>query len=231
MGLTVEVPDLAQVDAIIEPDWGARGDSHRPDPMAGVISLGRPISQQITVDLAGDDAALRAFLTDEGSAWCFHVVHLGVTFKPDDGSRIGQAWLTVRLARADGVPEPPPIAWSLMPPRSERPVERTRSLTIGANLGFDASLEFATRGRRNVVFVETYGLQQPTCGWEFNRTPLDEIRGTQRLALIARIPKDTVTTGIVELDASVIRRRLGILPYRTALAGVPLSFALPDLNL
>jgi hypothetical protein len=215
--MEIELPELAEVDAVLEPDDRVVRGADRPEPVRGAVSLGMPVVQAVTADLAGADAALRAFLADEATDWSFHLVYLGATFTPADGARFGKAWLTVRMSRDDGA-APPPIAWSLTPQRTERPVERPTSVKIGAKLIFDTSLEVAAAGRRNEVFIDSYGLQEPACTWEFSRTSVDELRGTQRLALVARVPKDIPVTGVVDLRATLLHRRLGLLSYRVPLA-------------
>lgn len=223
--MEIEVPELTEAAGLLMPDDRVTRGTDRPDPVRGAVSLGVPVTQPITAELAGADAALRALLDDR--AWAFHLVHLGATFTPGEDASFGQAWLTVRLARDDGAEIPPPIVWSLTPQRAERPVERSRSLKIGANLGFEASVELGSTGTGSEVFVEGYGLQEPSCTWEFTPTSMDEVRGSQRLALVTRIPRDAAVTGSVDLRATLRRRRLGILPFRMALdTGEPLSFPL-----
>jgi hypothetical protein len=226
--MEIELPELREVPVVFPPDFGGRHGQPRSVPVHGEISLGEPVVQAIDAELAGDDVALRAFVADQAPAWRFQVVFLGATFLPGDGAHFGKAWLTVRMTRDDGAAAPPAIAWSLTPQRSQRAIERPRSVRIGAGLVFDASVEVASSGKRNEVFVDTYGLQAPVCSWEFTRTSMDEIRGTQRLALVARIPKDATITGTVEVRGTIVRKRLGVLPYRIPLdSHIRLSFSLP----
>jgi hypothetical protein len=122
---------------------------------------------------------------------------------------------------------PPPIVWSLTPQRAARPVERPQSLKISAKLAFEVSVELDTTGKGTEVFVESYGLQEPACTWEFTPTSMDEVRGSQRLALIARTPRKAAVTGSVDLRATLNRKRLGLFPFRVTLGtGEPLSFTL-----
>ncbi|MGI5375201.1 hypothetical protein ACQEV2_13315 [Streptomyces sp. CA-251387] len=223
--MEIEVPELTEVATVLQPDDRVTRGGERPDPVRGAVSLGLPVVQPITEDLAGDDAALRTLLGDR--EWSFHLVHLGATFTPSEDARFGQAWLTVQLRRDDGAEAEPPIVWSLTPQRAAQPVERPLSFTLGARLLFEASIEVSTTGRRTEVFVEGYGLQEPTCTWEFTPTSTDEVRGSQRLALVARTPRETAVTGAVDLRATLTRRRLGFFPFRTTLdTGAPLSFTI-----
>ncbi|GAA4070226.1 hypothetical protein [Nonomuraea soli] len=225
--MELDAPDLAWLPATMTADARVTRGRPRPAPVRGAVTLGRPVVQPLTEELAAGDPPLRAFLAEQGGAWRFHLVHLGCSFLPEPGARFAQAWLTVRLARADGVPEPVPIAWSLDPLRSERPVEQTTTVKIGAKAVLEAGVEVSTTGSRTEVFLTAYGLQEDTCTWEFTRTAREEIRGGQRLALVARTPGRALAVGEVELRATLVRRRLGVLPYRVALdGGEPLTFRL-----
>jgi hypothetical protein len=222
----IEVPELVETAAVLEPDGRVTRGQVKPETVRGAVSVGLPVVQPVTEELAAGDLALKTFLADQRSAWRFHLVHLGATFTPGD-DRFSQAWLAVRLARDDGANTPTPIVWSLTPQRAQRPVDRTRTLKLGAKLGFEAAAEISTSGKREEIFVESYGLQEPACTWEFITTTLDEIRGTQRLAIVARIPSDAAVTGTVELRAILSRKRFGLFTYKAALdSGAPMSFTL-----
>lgn len=161
--MEIKVPELTEVAVLLEPDGRVTRGSERPEPVRGAVSLGLPLVQPITSELAGDDAALRTLLDDQ--AWSFHLVHLGATFSPHTDARFGQAWLTVQLSRDDGAEAQPPIVWSLTPQRSAQPIERPLSLTLGASLLFEASIEVATTIRRMEVFGKATGCRnQPAPG-------------------------------------------------------------------
>jgi hypothetical protein len=224
--MDIEVPELTEVPALLEPDGRVVRGQVKPDPVRGAVSVGLPVVQAITDELAAGDVALRTFLADEGSAWRFHLVHLGATFTPGE-DRFGQAWLVVRLTRDDGAAAPTPIVWSLTPQRAQRPIDRSRTFKMSAKLVFEASAEIGSSVKGEETFVETYGLQEPSCTWEFTPTSLDPVRGTQRLALVARVPKDTRVTGSVELRATLSRKRFGLFPYTVALdGGAQLAFTI-----
>jgi hypothetical protein len=228
--MDVAVPELRDAPVTLVPaarvTRGFRGRESSPDQLRDALSLGVPVVQAVSAELAGEDKALLAFLAQEASAWRFHLVHLGCTFMPGDGDRFDQAWLSVQLARSDG-DSPPPIAWSLAPDRASRPVTNPRTITLGAKLLIEASVEVQTSGSHTETFVTTYGLQEPNCSWEFTRTSLDELRGTQRLALITRSPKDVSVTGTISLRATFTRPRFSKITYRLLEADAEaLSFAL-----
>jgi hypothetical protein len=66
------------------------------------------------------------------------------------------------------------------------------------------------------VFLDTCGLQEPACTWEFTRTALHEIRGSQRLAAVVRTPRDAPTSGSIELRATLTRKKFGMFAFRAA---------------
>lgn len=228
--MDIPVPELIDAPVTLVPDARVTRRFQRsassPGPLSGALSLGVPVVQAVSAELAGEDKALLAFLAQGASAWRFHLVHLGCTFMPGKGDRFDRAWLSVQLARPDG-DSPPPIAWSLAPEQASRPVTNPRTITLGAKLLLEASLEVQTSGSHTETFVTTYGLQEPNCSWEFTRTSLDELRGTQRLTLITRSPKDVSVTGTIALRATLTRPRFPKITYRILEAdSETLSFAL-----
>ena len=145
---------------------------------------------------------------------------MACSFVSSEDTRFGQAWLTVRLGRGDDRVEPTPIVWSLTPQRSERFVAQTRTVKVGAKLWLgEGNVEVQSSGSHGEIFLDTYGLQEPSCTWEFTRTSSDEIRGTHRLALVTRAPADAPVNGTVELTATVQRKRFGLFTYRVMLDG------------
>jgi hypothetical protein len=53
------------------------------------------------------------------------------------------------------------------------------------------------------------------------RTQSSPIRGTQRFVLVVRTPRETGAAGIIDLGATVRRRRLGILSHHAQLEDTP----------
>lgn len=224
--MEIEFPDLTQVAAVLEPDERVTRQDSRPEPVRDALSVGMPVVQDITADLVGEDLALRAFLADGNAQWRYHLVHLGTSFTPADGAHFGQAWLTMRLTRDDEA-TPPAIVWSVTPQRSEQSVERPKTVKLGAKLVFEASAEIQSTSKHTAVFLDSYGLLEPSCTWEFTRTSLHEIRGSQRLSAVIRTPRDATVTGSIDLRATLTRRRFGMFSFRVALDnGSPIAFTL-----
>jgi hypothetical protein len=237
--MEIYVPTLKEFAVMLEPQElsGVPSDVDmvrgrgRPaaTPVHDALSMGVPVVQPMTHDLAGDDLPLRAFLAGDGSGWSFHLVSLSCTFSPRGREIFRWARVTVRLTAHGVQGELPPIAWSLTPLSASRPVEQTGTVTLGATLGFvGVSADLGTARRHKETFVTAYGLQQPVCSWEFTRTSTDELLGCQALRLVVRSPRGLRTRGDVQLEAVLARRSIGALGYRAAApsAGEPLAFAL-----
>ncbi len=226
--MELDIPPLRDIPAVLEPDIRAtRGQRERADLVVGACSVGEPVVHAVTTELAGADAALKAFLDQTGSTWRFYVVFLGCTFNAPDGMRFDNAWLTVHLTRADGA-VPTPIVWSVDPQRRTRAYDQTRSVSFGASLGIGkASVEVSSTGQADEVFIEAFGLQESACTWEFSRTAAEEISGMHRLVLVTRCPSDAPSKGRVEIRATLSRRRFSVIPYRMTTPDRPeVSFVL-----
>src|ERR1700682_1076240 len=79
--MDVTVPELEYVAVTLAPErHTTRGFGRPPAPLPDVVTLGMPVVQQVTSDLAGADTSLAQFLRDNDSRWKFHIVHLGCSF-------------------------------------------------------------------------------------------------------------------------------------------------------
>ena len=216
-------PDLEYVPVALAADSSQTRSLGRPPVISSAVELGFPVAQPITEELTGEDEALRQFLRHNVREWQFHLVHLGCSFHPDDGMQIAKARVAVRLNPGEaGGTSAPAIVWSLDPQRTERPVDISQSVKLGAKLAFaEAALEMTSEGKGAEVFIEAYGLQQSACSWEFRRTARDKVSGTYRLALIVRSFRGTSASGEVTVDATVSYRRFSLMPFRSELARQP----------
>jgi hypothetical protein len=214
--MEVTVPELTPVPTVLTSTRSAdRGRAASPPELRDRLSLGEPLALPLTPDRTGEDAALRAFVEAEAATSGYWLVHLACTFTPADDERLERAWLTVSLERDDGAQAPGPIAWSMAPMRLERPLQRGRTLKIGANAAFaSAGVETGTTTTGAAVYLAALNLQEPTPTWEFTRTAADEIRGATQLALVVRAPRAAPVSGTVELTAALRTRRFGLLPMR-----------------
>lgn len=233
--MDVIVPELAEVDVMLEPDMDevrlrlGEGNVKRPSALHGIFTLGIPIVQPVTTALAGDDMALQAFLVEERAAARFFLVHLSCSFRPPKGADFEEAWVTVHLRTDDGeTAASTAISWSMNPRRETRVASRSRTLKLDAKLSFiEASAEFGDEGEADEVFIESFGLREATCTWEFRRTHAQALRGSQSLALVARCPTHTETSGLVEVQATLRMRKFGLIPFWANMPEhEPISFSL-----
>jgi hypothetical protein len=224
--MELQLPFLSETPTtLVSTDRTTRGDKARqPDTLPNVLSLGEPIVLPVTEDLAGEDEALRKFITESSELWSFSLVYLGCSFRQPEQGDLESAWLTVTL---DGRPEKP-IVWSMAPLRVAHEAEQTRSVTIGGKLALgEFSVEHSRTAPKTEISCQAFGLQETACIWEFSRGD-DDIRGSVRLVLVARCGRGTAGTGAVSMQATVRRQRLGVFPYRAEVAGQPaVSFVLP----
>jgi len=227
--MELRIPELTEIPVPLHLELRTTRRRTGPSlgPIPGAVSLGIPVVRPADSDLVGEDATLRAFLAEQNSQWRFHLIFLGCSFLPGD-AKIQRAWLTVSLTRDDGRPAPAPIAWSCTPLREEKPADRPpNKITLTAGMIIKASAEFTTSSAPDEVSIEAYGLQEPACTWQFNRTSRADLTGSRRLVLVTRIPHGTHVTGAVELRATLTRKRLGLLTHTSKLDdNLPLTFSL-----
>ena len=225
--MDVTVPELEYVAVTLAPErHTTRGFGRPPAPLTDVVTLGMPVVQRVTSDLAGADTSLTQFLRDNDSRWKFHIVHLGCSFRPPAGMNIAKARLSVELGAADEATRP--IVWSLSPQRMQRAVERSRGLKLGANLGIaETAVEVTVAGEASEVFIESFGLQESACAWEFRQTVMDSVSGTHRLAVVTRSQRDLSPSGRISMSATITYRRFKLLQFRSDLTEQePLAFQL-----
>jgi hypothetical protein len=199
--MEVAAPELRILETVLEPSATVtRGGVELRDQ----LSVGEPLAIRVTPDFAGADAALAQFVAAEEATASYWLVHLACTFAPSNGRRIDEALLSVALERDDGAAAPPPIAWSMAPMVLERPTQQARTLKLGANLqAVQAGMDAGTTVTGAHVHLRAVGLHESRPAWEFRRTPADEVRGSYRLALVARVPRDAPASGIVAVEATI----------------------------
>lgn len=226
--MELEIPELRELPVVLEPEVRrTRRIGDKAAALEGALSLGEPIVQAVTPELAGDDTPLREFIA-QTQEWRFFVVYLGCSFLPPDGAEFDKAWVSVQLRRTD-LQEPGPIVWSLAPVHAKRAVERSRTIRLGANVQLgQAFVELGSRGEASEIFIESFGLQQASCTWMFSKTSTEQIRGAHRLVLVARCPGGNLSQGVVEVRAILRRQRWALSRYRAPLPeGSQLEFSLP----
>ncbi len=238
--LTLELPPIETWhEPVLKPDQShvtkglGIGESNQ---LNGWISLGEPVALPIGVDQAREDNKdLRRFLELNGGQFKFYLVHLACTFKPSSGEQLLKAWLTVQLAREDGSPGSPPIAWSMKPGRLAQPVSVSRTVEIGVSLkladiveGPEAGVKQEKIWTESQIFLEALNELQSDPVWEFTRTDTAEIRGGYQFVLVVRCPRETACLGSMRLLATVERKRFLLISYRSDFPDAPrLTFRLP----
>ena len=206
------------------------------DQLTGWISLGEPIVLPITSKLVPeDDMALRQFLELNDASYKFFLIQLACTFKPPQDEWFKQAWMAVNLVREDNSPESQPIAWDMQPKLVAQPVEISSTVKLNASLklaeiflGAQAGVEQEKKWTESQIFLEALNELQSDPVWEFSRTVTAQIRGLHRFHLVVRAPRGAVTSGTVNLSATVERKRFLFITYQTNFSDAPqLTFRLP----
>lgn len=234
---TIELPPPREHELVLEPNVkairGILGDEAPAaalEPLRRRLSLGEPVFRRVDVD-STDDAKLRRFLEQGGAEHDFYVGRLTCTFREEGDDRFASAVLDIDLSAGEGAAHAP-IAWSMEPLRSYEPVELTRRISLNPSLkllglGLEASAEAGSKRERKEIFVEALYELESTPRWALYRTGSTPLRGGQRFALVVRSPKGAATFGNVAVSATLERKRLGIVPYRAAVAERPeLAFEL-----
>jgi hypothetical protein len=216
--IEIEVDEAPELDARLLPqDEATKGvETAGADvkPLHGCFSIGTPVVQPFTDELAAQDKDLGQFLVRERD-YRFHLVHVACTFRPERDTPFEAASLQIRL-QAEGGAEA--IAWSMSPERLTDSVHYSRKIGVTSELKvFEVNAETEKSGETRDVYVEASGLLQSDPAWEFTRTDRVPISGSHRLFLVVRAPRDAVVTGDLELSMTLRLRRLGIIPYRAEL--------------
>lgn len=202
-----------------------RGNHGPLEPLPGVITVGGPVSIPLTSDRLKDDSELANFVAADG-AYRYDLVHLAATFEPSEDEPLDRAWIQISLSRFDGGAPPLPIAWSMKPDRVEDEGSRSTGIKLGgsvkiADVGIEAGVDRSNTHVMRDVRIEALHELQSTPTWVLHRTKGSPIRGNQRFVLVLRTPRQTLAAGVLELGATVHRRRFGILSHRAVLKDTP----------
>jgi len=188
--------------------------------LEGRITLGWPDAVPMTKALLKDDAATAAFLQQHADA-TFFLIQLACTFHHQDDTPFDQAWLRVQLQQADLQATPLAIAWSMSPEKVEDVQEVSNSIKLDSkfqilSIGQQVHAEGKVKTPVRTIQISARGLREPSPYWHFRRTPAARLEGSFRLALVARLPRVTATTAMVDFRATVTHRLLGIISYHSA---------------
>jgi hypothetical protein len=180
------------------------------EPLKGRVGVGGPRGFKMTVSqvLASDE--LRGLIDPDSDQFDFYYVRLSVSFTTHDGPRLESAQVKLALA---AVPEAAsPFALTIRPSTqgTEIQVERTASFSPKFSVpnvgdveagGYENHQTF----QRTRLFVRGLGLDGSTPGWEFTRTPGQQLEGSCRLELIVQAARGAKISvrGVVTAQASV----------------------------
>jgi hypothetical protein len=160
-----------------------------------------------------DDHELRNFINHEAATHAYWLVRLACTFQAESDEPFVRAWLNLKLARDDGKAEPEPVAWSMTPFALLQLRDSPWTIKVGASAKIlNAETEWHP-GAKAQAAVLAIGELEATPGWEFARTDAAPLSGTQRLAFVLRAPRDVPTMGELSVDATIRRRRMGVIPH------------------
>jgi hypothetical protein len=182
------------------------------------LRFGGPVAVPLDVDDVHDDPDLVTFIAKQSGTARYTLLHCGLSFHRSQGEP-ELATAAVQLSfHVDGVGDGErPIAWSLAPMAAGTAVETTSSFSLGPDAKIlGASIKLGTVGRestrhREDVFLQATGLLTSEPGWEFTRTPANELSGSHRLVMVIRAAATSRARAVVTLSASV---RAGAWPRR-----------------
>src|SRR5262245_51494157 len=122
--LEFSLPALSSNEIVLQPETrSVRKGREKATPIAGEhlrsrLTLGTPVAVRLTPKTVAGYPEAVAFL-DQEKSFGFYLVHLACTFHHQDSEPFEEAWLQVKLRRQDNLPDPPVIAWSLVPQKEE----------------------------------------------------------------------------------------------------------------
>ncbi|WFB06752.1 hypothetical protein LRS74_06610 [Streptomyces sp. LX-29] len=217
--IDIVLPTLDQRELTMVSEDMTRGPGdpqrNRPEPLAGRIVLGGPLSVPVTTEFVSEDPELKAFVASEAGAAVYHLLHLSLTCAtqaPPGGSGATPRSLpdlhTVNVdltLSAEAGAAFPPVAWSMTPQQVTETVQATTNLQLGPQLAFVGHSRTTQRGR---VCVEALRELRSDPGWEIRHTRTVPIAGGYRLAMVVRAPARVVTRVAVGVGASVRRGHL-----------------------
>jgi hypothetical protein len=216
--MNIEIPESKLADVSLRPiaEETTRGGP-AASPLDGWIQIGEPLVRELTVEALGD-TPLAAFV--RGSEHRFVLLYGACSFSPAEGEPFEKVWFKVNLTATAGSA----IAWSMTPQRLTDHSKLTTSLTLGAELKLEpitVKAERAVERETNVgeVYVEALNLLGSNPVWELRRTRARELRGLHQLQLVVRLPRDASGMADLSLEASVRRKKLGLIPYSAVLEG------------
>jgi hypothetical protein len=207
-------PQWNEVTFVPEVRVTRRGEATAlPEELKGWLKIGTPLTKTIQAQGRAD------------SIHRFGYVQLAVSMRPAEDEPFQSVWLKIMLAGDAGDAgneQRQPIAWSLHPKSESTSVEFTSKLNLDASLkfkgaGIGAARESGEKFTRVDAYLEAFNELRSDPLWEFNATEAVKIRGNHRLHMIVRYGAGAPCRGLVELKATVQRKRWGLIEYTAAL--------------
>jgi hypothetical protein len=236
MTMEIEFDETGAQEAVLKVVPRSVRAANRRDPEAvteltGRLAVGGPWTRALSPD-DESDGDLKAFMESQSSAFDFYLLQVTCTFRPLPDEPFQSAFLGFRLEPAEGTAVAP-IAWSMQPERltRQRTLERTIKLAGSLKIlgvGLEGGVEQTEGFAPDELFLQALYEGLSTPGWELRTTTWARIEGLQRFAFIVRAAKRVPTLGTATVQATVRRKRFGLLSYRAALPDDPaLEFRIP----
>jgi len=196
IGPLVQETDLG-IDYMMHPDAQTDEISELPEGFA-VVAIGRPETKNLASLLEeGDLKKLDCFIRGDMEKYDFYFVRLWCSFQPESGTELKSARFTFVL-KPDETRRQPQV-YAMYPMGVFDPVKET------SRLGFDASLKFipifgVTPVLEGTIetgveytklapkIVTNFNTIQSGVLWDFEKTPVDELRGVRYMYLLAKAP-------------------------------------------
>jgi hypothetical protein len=193
------------------------GTDPGPEPVNDRVALGA-VTSRITVEAVASEKDLQSFVAQQQQDAVFHAVLLSCSFMPKEGEEFVAAKIEIHLIGNETADQAAVIAWSMSPEIADRPVDVSRTLSLGG----EAKIVKASMGRteswtESDVFLQALRLYESSPTWELKKTPKTGFPKMQRLQLVTRSPVGTPAHGTIVVEASIDRPRLGLLRYESRL--------------
>lgn len=198
-------------------------------PLDDRVSLAPP--RVITLDanpvtaLAGDVIDLHAINHPRPLRFCLLTIDIGfhhVTEEP-----IVQAAISTRLFNEPPNGHPEPVAIAMIPGLATRAIKRSSTIKLGVNLQVVSSEASRTvEHESGEPYLQAHKPGRSDPAWFFKRTQDQELAGPHQLLAVIAMPPDGHCKALVDLSASIRRRRAGLIGYEAQLRP---DFGLVDL--
>lgn len=191
-----------------------------------LMSIGRAEPRQLTAKSLDGVSSDELARHPDRSYW---LLELSCGFRWDASMPIYSAWVMITLDEPDGSAGPSngaPYASSMEPLRMDEPMQISTEIKLDARLKLVSQLLPIDIGpsavrtstqvfTKHLPWVESFneGTSKPT--WYFNRTAISDVRSTHRLRMVVQTAAGQGGRGEISAGFTVVRRALGLIPYKT----------------